>query len=45
MENTSDPSCPEGLVRSVYYDFYQVYRADIFVPIETGSGDYDFELI
>jgi hypothetical protein len=44
METTSQPSCPEGLIDSIYYHFYQVYRPDIFVAPEVDS-EYDYEVI
>jgi hypothetical protein len=44
MENTDSPRCPEGLTDSIYYNFYQVYRPDIFVPIDVDK-DFDYEVI
>lgn len=44
MENTSTPQCPEGLSDSIYYNFYQVYNPDIFVPIDVDK-EYTYEVI
>lgn len=40
MEETSSPQCPEGLSDSIYYNFYQVYRSDIFIPVAVEKDFY-----